>query len=220
MGINNNISVIIPTYDRYEILEKNINNINSQNIEIKEIIICDDSNKNYFRENKDKLQKIQQCKNVIYKYCARFDIDGNKDYGLARARNFGIINCSSDIIVFLDDRLTPANQNSIETLTKKLINNKEKLWVFGNKGSDKKSFVENFSAIRKSNILKSGCFFERIDMYGGMTREVIARFSTQGYKFLYIQDALAEQLAKSSNWDVKEKQLINMRKFLEKNRMI
>lgn len=220
MGINNNISVIIPTYDRYEILEKNINNINSQNIEIKEIIICDDSNKNYFRENKDKLQKIQQCKNVIYKYCARFDIDGNKDYGLARARNFGIINCSSDIIVFLDDRLTPANQNSIETLTKKLINNKEKLWVFGNKGADKKSFVENFSAIRKSNILKSGCFFERIDMYGGMTREVIARFSTQGYKFLYIQDALAEQLAKSSNWDVKEKQLINMRKFLEKNRMI
>ena len=48
-----------------------------------------------------------------------------------------------------------------------------------------------------------------------MTREVIARFTNQGYKFEYVSDAMAKQLAKSTNWEKKEKEIPEMRKLLE-----
>ena len=121
-----------------------------------------------------------------------------------------------EILVFIDDRLTPNDENSIGNIVKPLINNPDKIWTFGNKGSDKKSFVENWSAIRRANIIRAGSFFERIDKYGGMTREVFARFSYQGFKFEYVGDAMAKQLAKSSNWDKKDKEVPEMRSLLEK----
>ena len=213
MRIENTLGVIIPTHNRYNILEENIKNILSQKVVIKEIIICDDSDKDY--KNSNKIDFLFKYPTVKYYYCARFDENGKKDYGLARARNYGIINSTSDIIVFIDDRLTPDGENSLSKLATPLVNNNSKIWTFGNKGADKKSFVENFSAIRRTNIVLSGCFFERIDKYGGMTREIIARFSNQGYKFHYVGDAMAKQLAKSSDWESKEKQIPEMRKLLE-----
>ena len=117
----------------------------------------------------------------------------------------------------MDDRLTPENRESLQLLTDQLINSIDKIWVFGNKGSDKKSFVENFSAIRKINIMRSGCFLERIDKYGGMTREIIARFTTQGYQFKYVPTAKAKELTKSSNWEEKDKQIIEMKDFMKRN---
>jgi len=215
MSIGNNLAIIVPTCNRYNVLEENIKNILAQKVVIKEVLICDDSDKEYKKDNINNLEFIKKYSVVKYYYCARFDENGKKDYGLARARNFGIVNATADILVFLDDRLTPDGENSIAKLAKPLVNNTKKVWTFGNKGADKKSFVENFSAIRRSNIIVSGCFFERIDKYGGMTREVIARFTNQGYKFEYVSDAMAKQLAKSTNWEKKEKEIPEMRKLLE-----
>jgi glycosyltransferase involved in cell wall biosynthesis len=214
--VKNDISVIIPTCNRYEILEQNINNVVSQKVGINDIIICDDSDKDYAKINKSKIDFLKKYPLCKYFYCAKFDIDGNKDYGLARSRNFGIVHALGEILVFIDDRLTPNDENSIGNIVKPLINNPDKIWTFGNKGSDKKSFVENWSAIRRANIIRAGSFFERIDKYGGMTREVFARFSYQGFKFEYVGDAMAKQLAKSSNWDKKDKEVPEMRSLLEK----
>lgn len=214
--IKNNISVIIPTCNRYDILEENIDNIMSQKVKPADVIICDDSDRDYVNKNKTKIDFLKNYPSCKYFYCARFDINGNKDYGLARSRNFGIVNASGDILVFIDDRLTPENENSIGNITKILMNNPDKIWTFGNKGADKKAFVENWSAVRRSNIIRAGSFFERIDKYGGMTREVFARFSYQGFKFEYVHDAAAKQLAKSSNWEKKDKEVPEMRSLLEK----
>ena len=145
-----------------------------------------------------------------------FDIDGNKDYGLARGRNRGIVESTGEFLVFLDDRITPNKPNVVQLFVNALIKDKKK-WVFGDKGAQKTSFVENFSAIRKSEIVDAGMFCERINKYGGMTKELHGRFSRQGFDFVYMPECTAEQLCKSSNWDKKEKEIPQMKELL--NRM-
>ena len=210
------ISIIIPTHNRYEIALDNINNIKNQKYEKKEIIICDDSDQKYHNLNGKKFENNLQDLNVKYIYCARFDDKGNKDYGLARARNFGVIESQGEFLVFLDDRITPDGELSLINLIKPLRSKNEKLWVFGDKGAQKTSFVENFSAIRRSNMVSAGMFCERIDQYGGMTRELHTRFSSQGFIFKYIPEAKAKQVCKSGGWDKKPEQISAMNLLLDK----
>jgi len=210
------ISIIIPTHNRYEVALENINNIKNQKYEKKEIIICDDSDQKYYNSNGTKFENNLKELDVKYIYCARFDNKGNKDYGLARARNFGVIESKGEFLVFLDDRLTPDGELSLINLIKPLRSKNDKLWVFGDKGSQKTSFVENFSAIRRSNMVSAGMFCERIDQYGGMTRELHTRFSSQGFIFKYIPEAKAKQVCKSGGWDKKPEQITAMNSLLDK----
>jgi glycosyltransferase involved in cell wall biosynthesis len=214
---NKFVSVILPTSNRYDVCLKNINNILEQDYKSFEIIVCDDSDKEKYLENGSFLEEIKKHENIKYLYCARYDHEGKKDYGLARARNFGIIEAKGEYLVFLDDRITPAEPDMITQFAAKL--NKSftaKVWLFGDKGAQKDSFVENCSAIRRDLIIDAGMFCERIDKYGGMTREVHRRFSHQGFKFLYLPQAKAKQVCKSSGWDKKPTQIEDMKKLLEK----
>ena len=210
------ISIIIPTHNRYEVALENINNIKNQKYEKKEIIICDDSDQKYHNSNGKKFENNLKKLDVKYIYCARFDDKGKKDYGLARARNFGVIESKGEFLVFLDDRLTPDGELSLINLIKPLRSKNEKLWVFGDKGSQKTSFVENFSAIRRNNMVSAGMFCERIDQYGGMTRELHTRFSSQGFIFKYIPEAKAKQVCRSGGWDKKPEQITAMNLLLDK----
>lgn len=208
------VSIIIPTCNRYITLKENINNIiQNQTYKNFEIIVCDDSSLEEYKKNNEDILKFCNDRNVKYFYVARFDKDGVKDYGLARARNFGIINSIGEFLIFLDDRLTFNSNDAIKIFLEEIKKNK-KTWIFGDKGAQKEAFVENFSCIKRQEIVDAGMFFERIDKYGAMSRELIGRFARQGFKFKYIPNATARQLAKSSGWDKKEKDIEEMKNFL------
>jgi glycosyltransferase involved in cell wall biosynthesis len=210
------VSVILPTSNRYEVALENIKNILEQSYKMIEVIVCDDSDKDYFEKNSESFRQKLDKNRCKYVYCARFDANGKKDYGLARSRNFGVIESEGEYLVFLDDRITPAEPNAISIFVSSLKPSKEKIWVFGDKGANKTSFVENFSAIRRSHIVVAGMFCERVDQYGGMTREIISRYTNQGFKFKYVPEAKGKQVCKSRGWDKKPEQISQMGKLLEK----
>lgn len=213
--INPQVSVIIPTCRRYEVVLANVLNIQQQNYPKIEILVCDDSNKEYLIENMEAKNKLlPHCR---YFYCSQYDHEGKKDYGLARARNTGIIHANGQVLVFLDDRITPANPDMIRTFVDKILEKqKQKVWFFGEKGGNKSSFVENCSAILRKRIIEAGMFNERLQKYGAMTRELIGRFSAQGFSFEYVPEALAMPLDKSRDRDRKEAEILESREILRK----
>lgn len=211
------VSVIIPVCNRYHIARENIKNIQSQKHQDLEIIICDDSSKDYWNENKKAREEMIKESGASYFYTALFDKDGNKEYGLGRARNVGVINAVGHMLIFLDERITPANDIFISTFVDKLKEAKDdKKWFFGEKGGNKTSFVENCSAILKKHVVTGGLFCERINKYGGMTREIISRFSRQGFSFVYVPEALCKTLEKSRERERKEKEIPEARDMLRK----
>jgi glycosyltransferase involved in cell wall biosynthesis len=188
-----NVSVIIPTCNRYEVLLRNVRNIRKQDHPV-QILVSDDSHIDDYKRNKKLVGEIKK-KVDVYNYTATYDHEGNKLYGLGRARNFGLIEAKGEFVVFFDDRITPAIPNLISIFVTKLINSQQKkLWLFGNKGANKTSFVENCSATRRHEVITGGMFPETINHYGFMTREVYSRFLHQGFKFVYMDHALAKPL--------------------------
>ena len=209
------ISVILPTCNRYPVCRENVENVLRQDYPNFEVIVCDDSDLDYNKANAAGfLEFVRAEPRVKYLYTARFDRDGKKDYGLARARNFGIIQSTGEYLVFLDDRMTPDNPNVLK-LFAQWLSKGDKVWYFGDKGAQKTSFVENFSAICRHRVIDAGMFCERIDKYGAMTRELHGRFSRQGFTFKYLPEVVGRQVCKSTGWDKKDKEIPEMRKFLE-----
>lgn len=216
MAVKGRISVILPTSNRYHVVKENIEGILKQEFPDIEVMLCDDSDLDYYKTNNaDIVAFAKSHKNVKYHYTAMFDKDGNKDYGLARARNNGIIEATGEVLVFLDDRITPSNPDAFERFYN-CVKSHKKTWVFGNKGANKTSFVENFSAILRADMVDAGLFNERINKYGGMTRELHGRFTRQDFKFLYMPECLATQVCKSGGWDRKEKEIPEMRALLNR----
>lgn len=208
-------AVIIATCNRYEVLMENIKNIRNQDYPVK-IYVGDDSD---IIELKKHRKLAEEIKSEVdwYEYTALYDHERNKIYGLGRARNMGIINCKEEYLVILDDRITPDIPNMIAEFVKNLKSNDKKVWYFGNKGADKKSFVENCSAVRRKNIIAHGMFPETINQYGFMTKEVHERFSRQGFEFTYLQHVMAKPLCKGSSKTDKRDQAIISSKTLINN---
>jgi glycosyltransferase involved in cell wall biosynthesis len=193
---NKTVSVIIPTCNRYEVLLRNIHNIRRQTYPV-EIIVCDDTDKKYLGENKNQIKQIKEQADKYF-YTALYDHEGKKVYGLGRARNRGVIEASGEFIVFLDDRITPANNEMIHIFANKLQKHGSLHWLFGDKGAHKTSFVENCSAVRRKELIISGMFSETINSYGYMTREIFSRHKKQGFKFVFIKEALAKPICSGS----------------------
>ena len=91
------VSIIIPTYNRAEDLDKCFNSIIIQTILPKEIIIVDDSNNDEIKNLIDQRIKEFNEKNIPLKY-----IRNEKERSTAIARNIGVENSKGDIILFLD----------------------------------------------------------------------------------------------------------------------
>lgn len=83
-----NISVIIPTYNRYDFLKRALESVCAQNYMPKEIIVVDDG-------STDKTSQIQRdFPHIIYLH--------QKNSGVSSARNAGIKKASCEWIAFLD----------------------------------------------------------------------------------------------------------------------
>lgn len=83
-----NISVVIPTYNRYAFLKRALGSVLSQTYLPQEIIIVDDGS----TDNTSDIQK--DFPNIIYMY--------QKNSGVSAARNLGIKNAKYEWIAFLD----------------------------------------------------------------------------------------------------------------------
>jgi glycosyltransferase involved in cell wall biosynthesis len=82
------ISVVIPTYNRYEFLKRALASVFAQTYKPYEVIVVDDGS----TDNTSNIQKDFPTIKYIYQ----------KNSGVSSARNTGIKNCASEWIAFLD----------------------------------------------------------------------------------------------------------------------
>ena len=91
------VSLVIPTYNRSEDLDKCFDSIIIQTVLPKEIIIVDDSENDEIEKLTNFREKEFLDKKIILKY-----IRNKKEKSMTIARNIGVENSSGDIIQFLD----------------------------------------------------------------------------------------------------------------------
>ena len=202
---NDLVSVIIPTYNRKEILFEVLNALVMDEWPNKEIVVVDDGS----NDGTDKFIEMYRKEISKYPITIKYLNTGTPDeYNLSHARNLGIIYASGNVLVFLDDRYKP-KPKFIHKLLEKLGNKK---WVYGNKGYDK-GFVENVSCIHRDEIINAGMFNESVKMYGFQTQELRTRFQRQGFQ-LVPSEAEVEILVDTKNKFKKKSEIIKSKDIL------
>ena len=199
-------SVIVPvTFDRYENVLKIVKAIKNQtypNIEL--VVVFDESepvngkDKEEYKAKEDEIRAIADNLPVKIYYT-----NSTSGYNIAKARNIGIIEAEGEYIIFNDSRLK-LDENAVMMFVEAIKNasiltsgGNQKVWFFGDKGSQKQSFVENFSAVSRENVINFGMFNERIDKYGGQTQEIRTRWCKGKGEFLYLPEATCEEISSS-----------------------
>lgn len=198
------VSVVMPVSDRPDVMRKAMNAVAAQDWPNLELIICDDAG-----TNKEVVDDFAKTVSFPVRY---IDVASGDSYGLARARNHGIIEATGETVVFCDERMVMEP----DAISKFMANAEFNTWLYGDKNTSKKDFVENFSAIKRQDIINMGMFNERIDRYGGMSQEIRARAKVQGVKNKYVPEAKAIPGAKSSNRNRKRQDIIAMKNLLFK----
>lgn len=198
------VSVIVPVAGKEDVTRKCLSAIANQTHKNIELIVADDGEEN----QEENIKSFSKTVNIPVRYI----YTGGVGYNLAKARNLAIIEATSDILVFCDQRMI-MQPDAIETFLDKL---QEKFWLFGDKGSNKTEFIENFSCVNRNELITMGMFNERIDQYGGMSQEVRTRARRQGYYLQYVPEAKATALGKSSNRRRKKIEIMNMKNILWK----
>lgn len=190
------ISVVMPICGDHERWGKSLASILALNLKDFEVIVVDDSPAGQ-KANKHLVEEVARLSGRTVKYydVATFDRDGNKTYGLARARNKGILEAEGKYIFFIDDRQCP-EPNSANIFLNRI---KPRHWLWGIKDDFKKGFVENFSFIHRADIVSFGMFSDQITQYGGMTQEVRKRAEKNGISFEMVEDAKSITSRKSSS---------------------
>lgn len=213
------ISVVVPTYNRNDVLLKCINALVNQDIgkELYEVIIVDDCS---IDAPYNSLKKILD-ENTNLKY-----IRHEKNKGLAAARNTGIVNSINEIILFLDSDIVVESSfvkghlhmhesyaNELIAVVSNLsydfdsikgsnfarfINNR----YLGNKSKSEKSkldfndlasqyFGGGISSVKKNILLSLGMFDENFVKYGGEDEEMGYRLKKAGVRICYCEGAKA-----------------------------
>lgn len=199
------VSVVVPVYDKPEVMRECFTAIANQTYRNIELIVADDNPKS----NKETVDNFARFVDIPVRYIPTslfYD-----DYGLARARNMATIEATGEVMVYCDQRMK-MEPDAIEVFLKYL---KPKHWLYGNKGG-KKEFVENFSCINRSDVINAGMFCERMNMYGGMSQETRTRVRAQGIQTEYVEKAKATPIGKSSNRNRKRSEIIRMKNRLFK----
>jgi len=199
------VSVIIPTFERAEHLADTIMGIELQDYIAKEIIVIDDGS-----DDDGKTKMIcNELKKKIKTPLLYLNTNDTKHYGLAKARNMGVVEALGEVLLFLDDRLV-LEDGSLE----EIVNVKEGEWHYGAKRtktgmSTKRTFIENFSWIKKKDFVRGGMFCERMGYYGGMSQILREQYADK-VDFIYNDKAVAKEAVrakrgrKSDIWKAKD----------------
>lgn len=197
------VSVIIPVAGKPEITSKCVNAVLNQTHKNIEIIIIDDGDD----KQRETIESLQKIANVPLRYIEIKE----PGYNLAKARNLGAIEATSDILVFADQRMV-MRPNCVEEFVKEL---KPHSWPYGSKGV-KKDWIENLSCISREDFVTFGMFNERIEQYGGMSQECRSRARRQGFTTPYVESAKADPEGKSSNKRRKKFEIMESKNLLWK----
>lgn len=202
------VSIIVPVFDKPETIRACLNAIAGQDYENIEVIVVDDNG----MDNDMIVAEFAQTVSFPVRYIQTAAEYPDSEYGLARARNMGIIEATGDVLIFCDQRQIMAS-DAVSQFVKKLT---PKSWLFGEKGGGKKNFVENFSCVSRTDIIEAGMFNERITAYGGMSQEIRNRTRQQGSQHIYVPEAKATPMGKSSNKNRKKEEIMKMKNLLWK----
>lgn len=192
------VSVILPVADKPEVTRKNLIALDSQTYKNIEIIVIDDGS----ISQKDNIDSFANTVSMPVRYI-RLGDDG---YNLAKARNLAAIEATSEILVFVDQRII-LEPDCIQQFVDNLLQN---TWLYGDKGA-KKDFIENLSCIFRTDFMRCGMFNERIDSYGGMSQEIRWRCRQQGMNLQYLESAKATPHGKSSNRRQRKYEIMRMK---------
>jgi glycosyltransferase involved in cell wall biosynthesis len=204
------VSVVVPIYDRPEIISKCLTAVANQTYKNVELVVADDAGNNHGKGgecNKCLVENFAKFVNIPVRYINTAD----GGYGLARARNEATIQATGEIIVYCDERMV-MNENAVDEFVKNI---KPKTWLYGKKQT-KKEFVENFSCVYRKEVIEAGLFNERINQYGGQSQEVRSRIRAQGFQIEYVETAECTPTGKSSNRNRKRNEIIKMKNKLWK----
>jgi glycosyltransferase involved in cell wall biosynthesis len=200
------VSVIVPVAGKPEVTRENLNAIANQTHQNIEIVVIDDGEE----EQSQNVQSFAETVSIPVRYIRL----GSKGYHLAKARNMGAIEATSDILVFADQRMILEP----DTVSQFVRNLKPNTWLYGNKGV-KKEFVENLSCVERDTFFTFGGFNERMNMYGGLSQETRSRARRQGIQIEYVEDAKATPRGKSSNKRVRRYEIMQIKSKLWKMRL-
>jgi glycosyltransferase involved in cell wall biosynthesis len=205
------VSAIVPIHRDPATIRKCLTALASQTYPALELIVCDDS---LGGKHEALVRDLAKYISLPIRYLKTaqvlLDPEPHKDYGLARARNIGTEWAAGDLVVYCDERQVMA-PDCIEQFVKYA---KPRYWLFGNKGGNKKEFVENLSCVYRRDVITAGLFNERITEYGGMSQELRHRIRNQGLKTEYVESARATPAGKSSNRNRKRLEIIHMKDLL------
>jgi len=207
------VSVITATRDRKDQVLNIIDALKTQTYSNIEFVVCDDN-------SMDGTEEAVKSKRGDVNFPIKYINTEKVGYNLAMARNMGIVEADGKFLVFLDSRLT-IQDDSIMKLVAGLCKGEyqirsEKVWAFGEKGGNKKTFVENFSCVRRLLFIRGGMFLERINKYGGMSQEIRKRYGAQGFQFLYLEEAKAKEQIRAKGFASKRDDIVEMKNTLWK----
>jgi glycosyltransferase involved in cell wall biosynthesis len=213
------ISVIVPTFNRNDLLVQTVDALINQNLDKSqyEIVVVDDCSTIDARSVLDKY--LISNPHIIY---VRHEV--NK--GLAASRNTGIINATGDIVLFLDSDIVP-EQSFVKTHLNlhmsfkdeyvavvsnlrydeecirnsnfaKFMNNR----YLGNRSIEEKAFLNlnnlppqyfggGISSVRKDRMITLGMFDMSFVKYGGEDEDMGYRLSQSGVRIMYCDNAKA-----------------------------
>lgn len=200
------VSVIIPTKDNPDSFVKCLVGVLDQDYGKYEIVVADSGEASLLPV----IEKIRTKTDIPIKY-VHFPHKDN--YTLGEARNRAVLEAEGNYLVFCDDRLK-MERNAISEF---MQNKREKRWLWGQKDGVAKSFVENFSCVKREDLVNGGMFTERIQWYGGMTQEVRTRFERgRGFQFVYVQKAEANSVKRASSKKGRRSNIIEAKWVLQK----
>jgi glycosyltransferase involved in cell wall biosynthesis len=199
------VSVIVPaTLDRIEDVKKIAQALEIQSYRELELVVVWDE-----LEQDTKVLDIN-----IVSIPVRHLWTERQGYNLGYARDLGVSYAHGTWILFCDSRLKP-DYTAVQEFIYTASGSREKVWYFGDKGSGKRNFVENFSFIRRGNFIGSGMSNQLITGYGGMSQELRERFASQGYSLFFVPSAFAEEIKKSGSKSMERRRsLVAMKNVL------
>jgi len=191
------VSVIMPTNGPASDWMKAAAHVLASQVDDLELIIVDDGYEDPEGTSEATIELLRRQTRFTIKYfrTARFNEHNDKVYGLAHARNKGILEAEGKYILFADDRMGVAP----DAITKFKEKWKAGTWLWGIKDNYRKGFVENFSFISRDDIVRIGMFNTLIEQYGGMTQEVRKRAELNGIAFELVAEATVQVTRKSGN---------------------
>lgn len=192
------VSIIIPTKDRPEALAESLVGAISQEYKKFEIVVADSGDTSV----KPIIDKVIEQTDVPIKYIY---FENKKNYTLAEARNRAVIEADGQILVFCDDRLKLDKKALFSFATYA----RPKAWLWGQKDGVMKGFVENFSCVRRDDLIKHGMFNERVQWYGGMTQDIRERFEIKNnFDFISLPEAQATSVQRTTSKNRRREDII------------